>query len=85
MPSGDFAKQAIKEISALLTAEPVETPRLLLRPFGTATWRICTNTWHKRNSSAWPVIPRAIPWTTQGCGWNISCVQSIPRRILPSF
>ena len=33
MPSGDFAKQVIKEISVRLTAEPVETPRLLLRPF----------------------------------------------------
>lgn len=29
----DAAKQVIKELSALLTAEPVETPRLLLRPF----------------------------------------------------
>ena len=29
----DAAKQVIKELSALLIAEPVETPRLLLRPF----------------------------------------------------
>ena len=84
MMLGDFAKQVIKEISARLIAEPVETPRLLLRPFRDSDladlYEYLAQKEQQRLAGNSPCDS-----VDEGCGWNISCVPSIPRRILPSF